>query len=342
MSTAGEAPRWVVGITHPIAPPFAAEDEAFGGSARFVSIPERDERDMDANALASLDALLVWTPRISESTAARLTACRVLVRYGVGYERIDIGALARRAIAFANNPEYGPEDVADTAMAMLLGFARRVFEHDARARGHTGPNWQENRLSPTLHARDATVGVVGVGRIGMSLVNRLKPFGFRILGYDPFVPRGHHRALGYERCESLDALLAQSDFVSFHCPLDASTRGCIDARRLALMKPGAVLVNTARGGLLQSLDCLQAALRSGHLAGAGLDVLPEEPPLPHPLLDAWRRRDPWLEGRLVITPHNAFYSERSWREARFAAAETARQFLETGVLRNAVAPPPGA
>ncbi len=222
-------------------------------------------------------------------------------------------------------------------LALLLGFARRVFEHDTRARGYTS-TWQENRLAPTHHARDATVGIVGVGRIGTSVIRRLQPFGFRLLGFDPYLPRGHDRALGYERCESLDALLAASDFVSLHCPLDEQTRGFIDTRRLALIKPGAVLVNTARGALVDSLDTIEAALRCGRLAAAGLDVLPDEPPRPHPLLDAWRAREAWLDGRLVITPHNAFYSERSWYEARFKAAETARIFLAGGPLRNAVLP----
>ena len=336
MSTVVRSP-WVVGISHPIEPPFTPEEEAFGGSARFVRLPPREEREMDDAALGSLDAFLVWTPRITEATAARLGRCRVLVRYGVGYDRIDIDALARHGIAFANNPEYGPEDVADTAVALLLGFSRRLFEHDARCRGYTG-SWQENRIAPTRQARDATVGVVGVGRIGTSVVLRLRAFGFRVLGFDPYLPRGHERAIGYQRCETLDALLAESDFVTLHCPLTEETRGFIDARRLGLVKTGAVLVNTARGALVDSLDSLEAALRSGRLAGAGLDVLPEEPPPPHPLLDAWRAREPWLEGRLVVTPHNAFYSERSFHEARFAAALTARRFLEGGPLRNAVAP----
>lgn len=334
--TAGE--RWVVGISHPIEPPFAPEEEAFDGRARFVQLAARDERDMDDDALASLHAFLVWTPHITAATAARLRNCRVLVRYGVGYDRIDLDALHRHGIVFANNPEYGPEDVADTALAMLLGFSRRLFEHDARSRAYTD-SWQENRLVPTHHARDATVGIVGVGRIGTSVVRRLQPFGFRLLGYDPYLPRGHDRALGYQRCDDLDDLFAASDFITLHCPLSDETRGFVDARRLALMKPGTVLVNTARGALVDSLDSIEAALRSGRLAAAGLDVLPDEPPRPHTLLDAWRAREPWIEGRLVISPHNAFYSERSWHEARFKAAQTARLFLEGGALRNAVAPP---
>ncbi len=338
MAASDSDQHWVVGISHPIEPPFDAEREAFGERARLVRVTGRDERDMDDALLASLDAFLVWMPRISEVTASRLRNCRVLVRYGVGYDKIDVAALARRGIAFANNPEYGPEDVADTALALLLGFARHVFEHDARTRGYTD-TWQENRLSPTLHAHDATVGVVGVGRIGTSVIRRLQPFGYRLLGYDPYLPRGHDRALGYQRCESLDELLERSDYVTLHCPLSEETRGFIDARRLALMKPGAVLVNTARGALVDSLDSLEAALRSGRLAGAGLDVLPEEPPGPHPLLDAWRAREDWLAGRLVVSPHTAFYSERSWHEARFKAAETARLFLDGGTLRNAIAAP---
>ena len=176
-----------------------------------------------------------------------------------------------------------------------------------------------------------------IGRIWIAL--RENEERTRMLGYDPYLPRGHDRALGYQRCDSLDELLEQSDFVTLHCPLTEETRGFIDAGRLARIKPGAVLINVARGALLDSLDSLEKVLRSGRLAAAGLDVLPEEPPGPHSLLDAWRSREPWLAGRLVVTPHNAFYSERSWYEARFKAAETARLYLEGAPLRNAIAVP---
>ena len=326
--------RWTVGITDYVAPPPDIESEAFPAAEfRFLS----DWRTSEA-ALAewrASDALLVWHWHVDRETVGVLDRCRVVVRYGVGYDLVDVAALAERGIPFCNTPDYGTEEVADLACAMILAVQRRLVEYDARCRGHSD-SWQENVLEPQRRTSHSVLGIVGVGRIGTAVVNRMKPFGFGILGYDPYQPSGHEKAVGYERVESLDELLERSDVVSVHCPLTTETRAMIDAAFLGRMKPGSSLVNTARGGILAGLDCLEEALRSGRLASAALDVLPDEPPRDHALIRAWREREPWLAGRLTVTPHTAWYSERAWYEMRYKAAQTARLFLETGRLRNRV------
>jgi phosphoglycerate dehydrogenase-like enzyme len=166
----------------------------------------------------------------------------------------------------------------------------------------------------------------------------MKPFGYHILGYDPYQPAGHEKAVGYHRVDSQTDLLKQVDVVSVHCPLTEETRGMMDEAFFRQMKPGSLLINTARGGILADLDCLEEALRSGHLEAAALDVLPDEPPKDHPLIRAWRRDDDWIRGRLVITPHSAYYSERGSYEMRYKAAETARLYLVHGRLRNQIVP----
>lgn len=327
--------RWTIGITHLIKPPFEAELEAFNQQADIVYFSGRDAHDYDATEMQRLDAMLVWTPAIDETIAAKLAKCKILVRYGVGYDKIDVAALARHDIAFSNNPEYGPEDVADTAMAMLLALQRRIVEHDCKARTYR-EGWQENHLSPMRHSRHCRVGIVGLGRIGSSLSLRLKPFGYKVMAYDPYVSNGMYRALDVERAASLAELVSQVDVLSMHCPLTAETRGMINAQLLAAAKPGLIFVNTARGPLIDNLDVIETGLRSGQLAAAGLDVLPAEPPLDHPLITAWRRNADWLQGRLLITPHNAFHSDYAFAECRANAAQTARLFLEDNVHRNAV------
>lgn len=327
--------HWTVGVTHLVKPPFDPELEAFDGHADIVWFDSANAADYAADDLQRLDAMLVWTPAIDASTIAQLTRCRIMVRYGVGYDKIDLDALARRGIAFSNNPEYGPEDVADTAMAMILALQRRIVEHDARARTY-GAQWQENHLSPMRHSRHSCAGIVGLGRIGSSLALRLKPFGYRVLAYDPYLSSGMFRALGVERADSLAELVAQADLLSMHCPLTDETRGMIDGELLAQAKPGLIFVNTARGGLIESLDLVESALRSGQLAAAGLDVLPQEPPAEHSLIRAWRERETWLLGRLLVTPHNAFYSDYAFAECRFNAARTARLYLEQQLHRNPV------
>ncbi len=327
--------KYVVGITdHMIGAP-DLEADVLGNDVEIDFFATTDENRFDPERLARLDALMVWGARLGSRSIAHLKRCRGVVRYGVGYEKIDLAALRTAGIPFANNPDYGTEEVADHAVAMILSLHRRLWEHDCRARSHTS-GWQVHSLKPLARSNRATVGIVGVGRIGTAVVNRLKPFGFRILGYDPGQPPGHEKAVGYERTERLEDLLAQADIVTLHCPANDVTRGLLGAEGLARLKPGAIVVNTARGELLEDLNALEAALRSGRLAAAAIDTLAQEPPPDHPLLTAWRNREDWLAGRLVITPHNAFYSDHAAIEMRTNAARTVRILLDKGRLRNQV------
>ncbi len=325
----------VIGITHLIKPPFTPELAAWNNDIDIVYFDSPDESAFEASALRRLDAFLVWTPRISQQTVAQLVNCKIVVRYGVGYDKIDRLALARAGIAFSNNPEYGPEDVADTALSMILVLQRRVLEHDIRCRGYVD-SWQEHHLSPLLPARHSTVGVVGVGRIGISVINRLKPFGFHLLGYDPYISNGLARAVGVERVSRLEELFARSNVVTLHCPLTEETQGMVSSELVNQSKPGLIVVNTARGALIETLDVLESGLKSRQIGAVGLDVLPDEPPQAHPLIEAWRASADWLVGRLVITPHNAFYSDHAFYECRYQAAETARLFLRQNRHRNAI------
>lgn len=330
-----EQKKYVVGITdHMIAAP-DLEAGVLGNDVEIDFFDTTDETLFAPARLARLDALMVWGARLGKQSISHLTRCRGVVRYGVGYEKIDIAALVKAGIPFANNPDYGTEEVADHAIAMILSLHRRLWEHDAGARGYTS-GWQTNSLKPLSRSNQATVGVVGVGRIGTAVVNRLKPFGFRILGYDPGQPPGHEKAVGYQRVHDIDDLFDLSDVITLHCPVTDETRGMLNADGLSRLKPGAILVNTARGELLDDFDALEASLRSGHLRAAALDTLAEEPPRDHSLLSAWRNREDWIAGRLVITPHNAFYSDHAAVEMRRNAAQTVKILLDEGRLRNRV------
>jgi len=184
--------------------------------------------------------------------------------------------------------------------------------------------------------RGTTFGIVGLGRIGTAVALRAKSFGFDILAYDPYVSRGQEIALGVGRVNCLAELLAACDVVSLHAPLTAETRNMIDDAAFAAMRPGALLINTARGGMVD-LDALQRALRDERLGAAALDVLPEEPPdAPHPLLTAYAAGADWLRGRLLITPHAAWYSPDSQTDARRLAVETLVAYLLDGHLQNCV------
>ena len=334
------ARRWRVGITDRTAPPFVQESRGFRDRAEFVYFDSGKEQELPAAELRRLDALLIWSPTLGEATVRNLERCKIVVRYGVGYDRVDVAALERAGIAFCNNPDYGATEVAETAVAMILALQRRILLHDWRARGYR-EGWQGNLIKPTRRVGETTVGLVGVGRIGGCACRMLRALGFRVIGYDPYLAAGIEKVVQFERVHALEELVQRADVISFHCPLTEETRGLVDEGFIAAMKPGSVLINTARGRIFADLDCVERALRSERLFGVGFDVLVEEPPGDEALIRAWRAGEDWLQGRVIINPHNAFYSDEAWEELRFKAAETAWLFLEKGVLRNAIRAAPG-
>ncbi|GIK79320.1 MAG: C-terminal binding protein [Pseudorhodoplanes sp.] len=325
-----------IAVTDYVEPPFDIEAGVLPAGAELVALNAHDEAAMLAAPLESFDALLVWHAPVTANVARRLTRCRIVVRYGVGFDAIDTAALGAQGIPFCNTPDYGTEEVADTACAMILALQRKIVSYDRMSR-RIKEGWQEHVLPPLQRTNAATLGVVGVGRIGTAVMNRMRPFGWQLIGFDPYQPSGHEKAIGYRRVRRLHDLLVASDVVTIHCPLNGETRGMVDESFLRAMKQGAMLVNTARGGILAGLDALHRVLKSGHLAAAALDVLPEEPPSPHALLDAWRSDAEWLCGRFLINPHSAYYSTQAWHEMRAKTAETVTFFVRDGMLRNRIA-----
>lgn len=287
---------------------------------------------------AAPHALIVYCPGVPARCGPEdLPGTQIVVRLGVGFDNIDLAGWAARGVPVCNVPDYGTSEVADHALALMLALRRGVAFYDARLKleGDAGWDWSGAPLVGRL--RGTVFGVIGMGRIGIAAATRARAFGMDVAFHDPYVPSGLEIALGARRLDSLDELFAQADVVSVHVPLTSETRGMIGAALLTRCRPGAILVNTARGPLVH-LDALFEALKAGALAGAALDVLPDEPPdAAHPLLRAWGDREPWLEGRLVLTPHAAFYSPQSLTDLRSKAIETAVDFLRTGRLRNRVA-----
>lgn len=325
----------IVGITDYVKPPFDIEGKAFDEDIEFIAFDSEDENTYDPDQLKRIDALLVWHAVVSRQTIQHLDNCKIVVRYGVGYDNVDIKTLQDLNIPFCNTPDYGTEEVADTACAMILNFQRKIQSYDIACR-HYKSGWQEHVQPPLHRTSNQTLGIIGVGRIGTAVINRMKPFGYHIIGYDPYQPSGHEKAIGYERVYSHDELLGRADIISIHVPLTDETRGMINPEFLSKMKPGASIVNTARGKLVHDFDCIMESLQNNHLQSIVLDVLPEEPPPAHPLIEAWRTNEKWLDGRLVINPHAAYYSEQAWYEMRYKTAETAKLYIKDKILRNQI------
>lgn len=173
-----------------------------------------------------------------------------------------------------------------------------------------------------------TVGVVGAGRIGGSILRKLKAIGFKILFFDPYKERGYEKMLDSGRVESLDELLSVSDIVSINTPLTKETKGMVDINFINKMKDGAIFVNTARGEIVDNLDDFIQPLKTGKIFGLAFDVLPHEPPNDCNLINEWRERKDWIDGKLIINPHVSYYSKNAYKEMREKAAKNAKRILD--------------
>ncbi|OQO00910.1 hypothetical protein B0A48_13599 [Cryoendolithus antarcticus] len=286
------------------------------------------------------NGILTLKMRMTAEDVALFPNLKVIVRMGVGYDRLDRVALAKHNVIVCNVPDYGTSEIADHAMGLVLSLRRGILLHHERQRATPPASW--NYINSPLVARlqNKTFGVFGLGRIGTAAALRAKAFGFNVLFYDPYLPNGVDKSLALERTKDVRDLFRRSEVLSLHAPCTRETRGMVGYDLLSLLPRGAVLVNTARGEIVD-LDGVQRCLQEGILAGAGLDVLPEEP-IPeddvHPLIRAYRSKEPWLEGRMVITCHTAFYSPESFVDIRVKSAETMRSVLIDGIASNVILP----
>lgn len=261
------------------------------------------------------DALLIgWAP-ITKEIIGSLNRCRLLMRYGTGYDNIDVDAATRAGIAVAINADYCLEEVATHAFALLLACHRQLSALQDAVRNGC---WDPLRvLYPSPPLSHQTVGILGFGRIGRRLAGMVRPLAKRVLVHDPFFPEGME-ADSPAQFASFNSLLAESDYISIHVPLTADTRHLFNGDTMARMKKGAYLINCARGPIVDE-DALLESLRQNHLAGAGLDVFSKEPlPADHPL-----RGFP----RVIITPHAAWYSTQADYQLRANPARNILRFF---------------
>jgi phosphoglycerate dehydrogenase-like enzyme len=275
----------------------------------------RSEEDV-IEAGRGVSALLTQYAPITARVMTELPELRMVGRYGVGYDIVDVEAARERGVWVANVTDYGTEEVAVHALSLALSLLRHLplYDRDVKA-----GRWHSASTGPLHRLKNSTLGVVGLGRIGGTFARRASPWFGRTLGCDPYLeddawPEGVERA-------SLEEVFSESLVVSLHPPLTDETRGFIDRNLLERMPDGSYLVNTARGGLVVMDDVLWA-LEEGPLAGAGLDVLPQEPPpQDHPLLS---------NPNVILTPHAAFYSVEAEQEVRRKAAQNVVAWAREG------------
>lgn len=311
------------------------EREVLADVADVVALNAPDEAALQGK-LADADALMVYhVVKLSRKTLAELKRCKVISRVGVGFDNVDGPAARELGIPMANIPDYGTEEVADSAMGLTLALTRGIARYNTLCKS-VAVSWSYLPAAPLHRLRGRVFGIVGLGRIGTAVASRAKAFGLDVLFYDPYRADGYDKSLGIRRARTFDELLQQAHIVSFHCPLTDETRGMFNQQSLAQMAPGGFVINTARGPIVDT-SILPEAIATGQLAGAGLDVIEKEPPPESdPLLVAWRDPQHPAHDRVIINPHAAFYCEEGLYEMRIKAAKVCLAGLTNVPLRNLV------
>jgi D-3-phosphoglycerate dehydrogenase len=253
-----------------------------------------------------------------------LTKCQIIARYGIGVNNVDIKASSENNIIVTNVPDYCISEVSDHALGLIITLARKIIEVNHNAKSGL---WSFDSARPIFRLAGKTLGLVGFGNIARSLAGKAQALGMRVIFHDPYFKGSLEGLPGVDQCASLDELLGQSDFVSVHTPLTEETSGMIGLAGMRMMKPGAYLINTSRGGIINESDLL-VALQNKVIAGAALDVLANENQVEsNPLLNLQN---------IILTPHCGFYSEESTEELRAKAVNEVISVLTGGKPRYQV------
>lgn len=301
------------------------ETEALNGVARVQGLRAYPGTEKFLALARDADAVISQMSPLDAPVMDGLERCQVIVRYGVGVDNLDVASATRNGIAVCNVPDYCTDDVADHTLTLMLGLIRKLpFAIDYLRAG----NWNHNPLRPIRRLSSLTLGIYGFGRIARAVAERAKAFGFTLIAHDPFVPAPVFEAAGVESVDA-DALLERSDVLALHMPLTDDTRGLLRRETLMKMRKGALIVNTARGGLINTNELIEV-LDGGHIGGAALDVLDQEPILAdHPL---WQRKNVFMTG------HLAWYSEEALRQLQRSVGEECARVLRGETPRNVVNP----
>lgn len=270
------------------------------------------------------DALLATYAKITAEMIRQMTRCRIISRFGIGVDNVDIPAATERGIVVTKVPDYCIDEVSDHTMALLLSAVRKI--PFANSMVHAG-KWEMPAVVPIHRLRGTVLGLMGFGRIPQLVAPKAQSFGMRVVSFDPYIPKEVFERARVESVEFRE-LLKISDYISIHSPLLPETQGLFNADAFRQMKPHAYLINTARGPIVDE-EALAQALDAGQLAGAALDVMPKEPPSGSPLFG---------RPNVIITPHTSFYSEESLVDLQTKAAEEVVRVLKGEAPKNPVNP----
>jgi len=268
------------------------------------------------------DGVLVTYAKITADMIRQMTKCRIISRFGIGVDNVDIPVATEKGIVVTKVPDYCIDEVSDHAMALLLSAVRKIPMGTEQV--HAG-TWKMPNFVPIHRLRGSVLGLAGFGRIPQLVAPKAQAFGMKVIAFDPYLPKEVFTKAGVEQVD-FPTLLKRSDYISVHSPLTPETKGLFNADAFKQMKKGAYIVNTARGPVIDE-QALAAAIDSGHIAGAGLDVMTTEPPVNSPLIG---------KKNVIITPHTSFYSDESLVELQTKAAQEVANVLTGKAARNPV------
>lgn len=304
----------LVAVTDSVFPDLEPATQMLAALGAEIRLAEAPTPEGILTVAREADGILVTYAQITAGVIEQLQKCRIIARFGIGVDNVDIAAASEAGIVVTRVPDYCIDEVSDHALALLLALARKIpFANRQVQAGR----WEMQAVVPIHRLRGRTLGLVGFGQIPQTLAPKAQALGLDVITYDPYISDEVAAESGVRRV-SFETLLQTADYVSIHAPLTEETRSMFSRDAFEQMKPNALLINTARGPLIDE-EALAEALDAGHLAGAGLDVMPQEPPpADSPLLD----RD-----NVVLTPHMAFYSEESLIELQTKAAQEVARVL---------------
>jgi C-terminal binding protein len=321
-------------ITDFIADDLIIEKEILEDFAEIVALNAQTENEL-VGKIEDADAIILYhCISIGKNTIDRLNRCKLILRAGVGIDNVDHVYARNRGIPVANIPDYGSEDVADTAIGMMLALTRGISLFNSRLQRNVG-EWSYTQAKPLHRLRGSNLGIVGLGRIGTATALRAKALGMNVIFYDPYKQDGYDKALGIRRATDFDTLLASANILTFHCPLTPETHHMFNATSLQKMPKGSYIINTSRGAVVDTTAIL-TGIETGHLSGAALDVLIQEPPMNDPLVAAWKNPDHPARHSVLINPHAAFYSEEGLTEIRVKGIRACINAISGLEIRNVV------
>jgi D-3-phosphoglycerate dehydrogenase len=316
--------KYFVAVADSVFPNLDPAREVLSSIGAEIQLSPEPTPDAIMTLAKDADGVLVTYAKITADMIRQMTKCRIISRFGIGVDNVDIPVATEKGIVVTKVPDYCIDEVSDHAMALLLSAVRKIPMGTEQV--HAG-TWKMPNFVPIHRLRGSVLGLAGFGRIPQLVAPKAQAFGMKVIAYDPYLPKDVFTKAGVEQVD-FPTLLKRSDYISVHSPLTPETKGLFNADAFRQMKKGAYIVNTARGPVIDE-QALAAAIDSGHLAGAALDVMTTEPPANSPLIG---------KKNVIITPHTSFYSDESLVELQTKAAQEVANVLTGKPPRNPVNP----